>query len=38
MDNETKMLAILSEASEELLWTTGKLCYKVLARFKEITG
>ena len=38
MDNDTKMVAILSEANDELLWTTGKLCYKVLARFKEITG
>ena len=38
MNNEDKMLAILSESNHELLWTTGKLCYKVLSRFKEITG
>ena len=38
MNNESKMIFILSEASNALMWTSGKLCYKVLARYKEITG
>ena len=37
INNESKMIFILSEASNEFMWTTGKLCHKVLARYKEIT-
>ena len=37
MNNESKLIFILSQTSNELMWATGKLCYKVLARYKEIT-
>ena len=37
MSSEEKTVFILSSSNEEMLRVAGKLCYKVLRRFNEIT-
>ena len=37
MSSKEKTVFILSRSNEEMLKVTGKLCYKVLNRFIEIT-
>ena len=37
LNNDDRVL-ILAKTDNESLWTTGKLCYKVLSRYNEITN